>query len=125
MDSVLRIRQKMNLMDVKRVYLPCRVHDSPVLHRPNLHTQHRLIIHREFSSVDVETALIFRESDCEIGPTELKLLYFLARQFLVDCWAGSAWKVAYRRIGVCRANICDDHGGIRIAVSSSVHAPCT
>ena len=50
-----------------------RVHDSPVLQSTDSHVHQRLVLRGELFPIDVETILIFGESDREIGLAGLKL----------------------------------------------------
>src|ERR1700745_1961731 len=115
----------MYLMDVKGVYLASGVDNSPVLHLPDLHTQHRIIVHGKFSSIDIEAVLIFGEDDGEIGFSTLKLLDFLSRWLFVYCYAGRDGSFMRWRVHAISANVCYHHGGVRITIGSGIYAACT
>src|SRR3954463_5069523 len=61
-----RIRQKMDLMNVKWMDLFSRIDNAPVLQRTYVNRQHRPGIHFKFLPVDIETILIFTEGNNEL-----------------------------------------------------------
>src|SRR5207244_2030650 len=60
------IYQKVDLMDVKRMHFSGWVRDAPVLHRTDIHRQHRAGIHFEFLAIYVEALFVFSEIDNEL-----------------------------------------------------------
>ena len=68
---ILRISQKVHLMNMEGVHFLGAVYYPPVVIRPNGYRRHWRIGHAELLAIDVKAAFVLRKSDNEVGSTIL------------------------------------------------------
>src|ERR1700758_2312323 len=116
--------RKVHLVDVKRVNLICRVHNTPMSVGPDLCASHRFGIWGKLPIVDVEAVFIFGELHCKIRGAPLQAISgatwkWLVYSFVIGLCIDGMGRGRCLRICV---KIGQDHRRVRISVSTRIDA---